>query len=260
MELSPVDPKVLVSYGEALRLLGHMDDSREVLSKAYALEPAFLGWHSYSRTLLDLGEIEDAISPLELLINNKSVQDPGIYLDYAGVLTLHKHDSTTNSPMKALIALNEPHAIDPDLAEAKAEPLKLWQPVERTSWLSRHIQAPDTSSEDKEWSERLSYGFGCIASAVGKYDIAVAALQEASLANPNNPAIFMALSDAYLSANLPEDALHSARNVLVMDGENPDSLAWFARYGVKIIRTQPLDSSNAATGLAKQVPSRHSLP
>jgi tetratricopeptide (TPR) repeat protein len=258
VELSPTDPAILVSYGQALKLLGHFDEAREALSKAYALEPGFPGLaHMYSRILLDSGDLEGAISPLELLINTKSVHDPAIYLDYARcVLTLHKRGSTASSPMKALIALNEVMIIDPELAEAKALTAEaLAASGENELAFEAYREALDTCLiEDKDWRERLAYGFGCIASAVGKYDIALAALQDASQANPNNPAIFKALSDAYLSADLPEDALRSARSVLVIDGDNPDSLAWFAQHMVKIMRTQPQDGSNSSTGLSKQVP------
>ncbi len=257
VELSPDDPKILFSYGEALRLLGHLDEARDTLSKAYALEPGFMGLaHLYSRILLDSGDLEGAISPLEQLINNKSIHDPAIYLDYARcVLTLNKRGSIACSPMKALIALNEVMLIDPELAEAKALTAEaLAASGENELAFQAYREALDTSLiEDKEWRERLSYGFGCIASMIGKYDIAIAALQDASQTNPNNPEIFMALSDAYLSADLPEDALHSARSVLVIDGENSDCLAWFADHTVKIMRTQPQDSSNSAMGTIKQL-------
>lgn len=259
VELSPSDPCILVSYGEALRLLGHLDEAHSALCNAYALEPGFPGLaHIYSRILLDSGELEEAISPLELLIKDKSVHDPAVYLDYARcVLTLNKRGSTTNPPMKALIALNEAMLIDPELAEAKALTAEaLAAGGENELAFQAYREALDTSlAVDTDWRARLSYGFGCIASAVGKFDIAVAALQEASQANPNDPAIFMALSAAYLSANLPEDALHSARNVLVIDGENPDSLSWFALESIKIIRTQPQENTSSAASLSKQVPS-----
>ena len=258
VELSPDDPKILVSYGQALQLLGHLDEARERSRKLMHWSQNSRIGAAVSKILLDSGDLEGAISPLELLINNKSIHDPAVYLDYARcVLTLNKRGSTAYSPMKALIALNEVLQIDPEHAEAKAFTAEaLAASGENELAFQAYREALDTSlTEDKDWRERLSYGFGCIASSIGKYDIAIAALQEASQANPNNPAIFMALSDAYLSANLPEDALRSARTVLVIDGDNPDNLAWFAQHTVKIMRTQPQDSSNSAAGISKQLPS-----
>lgn len=259
VELSPDDPQILVSYGQALKLLGHIEESREALSKAYRLEPNFPGLaQMYAKILVDLGELEDAISPLEMLINLKSSNDLTPYLDYARcVLTLNRLGSFTNPPMKALIALNEVLQIDPELAEAKALTAEaLTANGENELAFQAFREALDTSlTEDKDWFERLSFGFGCVASSIGKHDIAIAALQEAGQANPNNPAVFMALSDAYLSANLPEDAMRSARSVLVIDGDNPDKLAWFAKQVAKLICDEKPDISNSATALSKQVPS-----
>jgi tetratricopeptide (TPR) repeat protein len=258
VEISPDNPQILVSYGLALKVLGHIEESQEVLSKAFGLEPKFPGLaQAYAKILVDLGKLEEAISPLEMLINSKSLKDPTPYLDYARcILTLTKLGSTTHPPLKALIALNEVLQIDPDLAEVKALTAEaLTANGENELAFQAFREALDTSlTEDKEWFERLSFGFGCVASSIGKHDIAIAALQEAGQVNPNNPAIFMALSDAYLSANLPEDAMRSARNVLVIDGDNPDKLAWFAKQVAKLIHDEKPDTSNSVTAQSKQVP------
>ena len=211
----------------------------------------------YANLLLDLGQIEQAIAPLELLIDSKSINDPSLYMDYARcVLTLCKLGSAANPPMKALIALNEVLQLDPELAEAKAltaEALAINGENEMAFQAFR--EALDTPlTEDKGWFERLSFGFGSVASLIGKHDVAIAALQEAGQVNPNNPAIFKALSDAYFSANLPEDAVRTARNVLVIDGENPDQLGWFTGQVAKFIRNIKADSSNPALALLKELP------
>jgi len=258
VELAPDNPQVLVSYGLALNMLGHTEQSQDVLSKAFGLEPKFPGLaQAYAKILLDLGKLEEAIPPLEMLINSKSVNDPAPYLDYARcILTLNKLGSTTNPPLKALIALNEVLQIDPELAEAKALTAEaLTANGENELAFQAFREALDTSlTEDKEWFERLSFGFGCVASSIGKHDIAIAALQEAGQINPNNPAIFIALSDAYLAANLPEDAMRSARNVLVIDGDNPDKLAWFAKLVAKLLQDEKPDPSTSVTAQSKQVP------
>ncbi len=258
LELSPDDPQILASYGKALKLIGHTEEARVTLSKAYQLEPSLPGLaRMYANLLLDLGQIEQAIAPLELLIESKSNNDPSLYMDYARcVLTLCKLGSTANPPMKALIALNEVLQLDPELAEAKAltaEALAINGENEMAFQAFR--EALDTPlTEDKGWFERLSFGFGSVASLIGKHDVAIAALHEAGQVNPTNPAIFKALSDAYFSANLPEDAVRTARNVLVIDGENPDQLSWFAGQVAKFIRNIKADSSNPALALLKELP------
>jgi tetratricopeptide (TPR) repeat protein len=259
LELSSDDPQILASYGQALTLLGHNEEAQCILSKAYDLEPNLPGLAQlYSKILVDMGKLEEAIPPLELLIDAKPSNDPAPYLDYARcVLTLNKLGSTTHPPMKALIALNEVLQIDPELAEAKALTAEaLAANGENELAFQAFREALDTSlTEDRDWFERLSFGFGCVASSIGKHDIAIAALQEAGQANPNNPAIFMALSDAYYSAKLPEDAIRSARDVLVIDEDNPDMLAWFAKQVAKFIQDEKPDVSNSATALSKGLPS-----
>ena len=257
--LSPENPQILINYGRALKLIGNIDESREVLSKAYLLEPNLPGLAQlYAKILVDLGEIEEAIPPLEMLINSKSSHDISAYLDYVRcVLSLNKLGSTKIPPMKALIALNEVLQIDPNIAEAKAliaETLAAAGDTEMA--FQAYREALDTPLiEDKNWLERLSYGFGCVASSIGKHDIAIAALQEAGQVNPGNPGIFKALSSAYLAADLPEDAIRSARNVLVINGDDPDNLAWFAKQVTNLIRNKKADFINSPAAISKTVPS-----
>ena len=159
--------------------------------------------------------------------------------------------------MNALIALNEVLQIDPDNAEAKgliAETLTANGDMDMAFHAYR--EALDTSLiEDKDWLERLSFGFGCVASTLGKHDIAIAALQEAMQVNPDNPSVYKVLSDAYLAADLPEDAMRAARNVLVINGEDPDNLAWFARQSEKFITHSKSDSINSSSSFSKTIPS-----
>lgn len=257
--LSPENPQILVRYGQALKLIGNIEESREILSKAYLLEPTFPGLvQLYTRILVDIGALEEAILPLEVLINSKSSPDITVYLDFARcVLSLNKLGSTKISPMKALIALNEVLQIDPDIAEAKALIAEtLAANGDNEMAFQAYREALDTPLiNDKNWLERLSYGFGCVASSIGKHDIAIAALQEAAQVNPSDPDIFKALSTAYLSADLPEDAIRSARNVLVIDGDDPDNLAWFAKQTTNLIHNEKPDFTNSPTSISKTVPS-----
>ncbi len=259
VELSPDDPQMLVCYGKGLRSLGQNEQSREILSRAFRLEPDFPGLaYIYSQLLVELGKLEEAIAPLETLISPNTTADLSAYLDYARcILTLNSRGSTSRSPMKALIALNEVLQLDPQHAEAKALTAEaLAANGENELAFQAYREALDTSlTEDKVWFERLSYGFGCVARTIGKNEVAVAALQEAAQTNPNNPAIFEALSDAYSSADLPEDALKAARNVLVINGDNPDRLVWFANQVAKICHESNLEIFNAPSGISKELAS-----
>ena len=257
--LSPENPQFLFNYGRALKFIGNIEETRLVLSRAYDIEPNFPGLAQlYSKILVDMGALEDAIPPLEMLINKKSSQDITSYLDYAHcVLSLNKIGSTNIPPMKALIALNIVLQINPDIAEAKALIAEtLAAAGEREMAFQAYREALDSSLiKDNKWLERLSYGFGCVASSIGKYDIAIAALQEASQVNPGNPDIFKALSSAYLAADFPEDAIRSARNVLVINGDDPNNLAWFASQASNVIYNEQSDFTNSPASLSKTVPS-----
>jgi tetratricopeptide (TPR) repeat protein len=259
VSLSPENPQFLFNYGRALKLIGNIEQTRVVLSIAFEIEPNYPGLALlYSKILVDTGALEDAIPPLELLINNKSSQEIASYLNYAQcVLSLNKSGSTKIPPMKALIALNEVLQINPDIAEAKALIAEtLAAAGEREMAFQAYREALDSSLvDDKKWLERLSYGFGCVACSTGKYDIAIAALQEASQINPVNPDIFKALSSAYIAADFPEDAIRSARNVLVINGDDPDNLAWFAKQASNIICNKQSEFTNSPASLSNTVPS-----
>jgi tetratricopeptide (TPR) repeat protein len=255
--LSPENPQILVDYGRALKLIGNIEECRVVLAKAYQLEPNFPGLaKQYAKILIEQGMLEEAIPPLELLVNSKLSQDITIYLDYARVvLTLNKLGSIQFPPVKALIALNEVLQIDPTHVEAKALIAEtLAASGDNEMAFQAYREALDTPLiEDRNWLERLSYGFGSVANSIGKYDIAIAALQEAGSINPSNPAIFKSLSSAFFAANLLEDSIRSARNVLVIDGDNPDNLAWFANQVTNLICNNKADFSNPPSTISKTV-------
>ncbi len=259
-ELAPELPHILVSFAQALKELGHQEDARATLARAYALDPNLPGLaHTYASALLELGRFEEALSPLELLIDAKAIDDPATYLEYARcVLALHRSGVKTQTPMKALIALNEALQLDPELAEARALTADVLAACgENELAFQAYREALDTPlRKDKQWFERLSYGFGCTASAIGKHDVAIAALQEANQANPENPATCMALSEAYLLANLAQDAVRAAHNVLAIDGDNPDHLSWFAGQMSRILWGKAGGAAGAPSGFYKEIPSQ----
>jgi tetratricopeptide (TPR) repeat protein len=255
VNLESENPRFLVNYGRALKLVGNISECRVIFSKVFQIEPGFPGLaQSYAKILVDLGEVQEAIPPLEFLITSKRSHDESIYLDYARcVLSINQLGSNDISPMKALIALNDALQINPDNSEAKALIAEtLAAAGDHEMAFQAYREALDTPLiDDQNWLERLSYGFGCVASSIGKYDIAIAALQEACQVNPNNPAIYKELSSAFISADLPEDAIRTARNVLVIDGDNPDSLAWFANQVSNLIRNKKSEITNSQSTLSK---------
>ena len=255
VNLSSENTRFLVNYGRALKLVGNISECRIIYAKVFQLEPGFTGLaQAYAKILMDLGELEEAIPPLEYVLNSKRSHDESIYLDYARcVLSLKQLGMSNLSPMKALIALNDALQVNPDNSEAKALIAEtLAAAGDHEMAFQAYREALDTPLiDDQNWLERLSYGFGCVAGSIGKHDIAIAALQEACQANPNNPAIYKELSSAFLSADLPEDAIRSARNVLAIEGDNPDNLSWFANIVSSLIRNKKSEYGNSQATLLK---------
>ncbi len=257
VELSPENVQALARCGDAFTWMGQAERGREVFARAYRLDPDFPGLaQSYTDILLGMGLLEEALAPLETLLKTNNLQDPSLYMSYARCnLTLIKLGSAAASPLNALVALNQVLQVEPQNAEAKALTAEaLAANGENELAFQAYREALDTLLiDDKAWFVRLSFGFGCVAGSLGKQDIAIAALQEASQVDPANPAILMALSDAYLSANLAEDAVRTARNVLVIDGESPDKLAWFASQVARLGGGKNLGNSGPMSESIKDV-------
>ncbi len=115
------------------------------------------------------------------------------------------------------------------LAEALAQN---GQPAEAEK---AYRKAMETSlAQNPTWHSRLLLGYGKVAITLGKYDTAIAALQEAEQAARRNPRIAQALSEAYFMAGLMEEALQSAGNALQINPTDLNMLAWFAFQCLRI--------------------------
>lgn len=225
-------PQVYQRLGETLYELGHVEESRKVLELAYQANPSFSGTAKlFSKTLLDLKDQRAAIPVLAQLIRLEE-DNLSAHMDYADALL-----SAREKPLEAIKSLQRVLELSPGHLQAQAllaealsanneldEALRIYQVVLETDL----VKAP-------AWGSRISLGLGRTALALGQPEIAIAALREASLAEPGNSQIPCTLAEAYYAAGLIEDALQSARVGLSLGLEDLDVLIWFAEKAISWI-------------------------
>jgi tetratricopeptide (TPR) repeat protein len=179
-------------------------------------------------------ELKDQRAAIPVLAHIIQVEDDNLsaHLDYATAIL-----SVRENPQEAIASLRRVQELSPDhiqaqalLAEALAENNEL------TDALHAYQTVLETDLvEDPAWCSRISLGLGRTALALQQPDIAIAALQEASLADPQNPQIPCTLAEAYYAAGLLEDALQTARIGLGLALEDLDVLIWFAEKAIQWI-------------------------
>ena len=77
---------------------------------------------------------------------------------------------------------------------------------------------------------RCQYGMGRSALALGKHEIALAALQEAMSLGSENTIIHHALSEAYAASDLPEKAGEAARTALKLNPASLPNILWYVQF------------------------------
>ena len=246
--------RISEKLGAILCDLGHIEESQSVLEKALGIYPFAPNLaYQLSHTYIAQHEYSAALSALQtVLACNPSSAQP--YIDYARcALALQKNrmqsmlysidedicssdqngkDKVSLTKTDELISsLQKALQIDPTLEEARillAEVLAIGG--DYSIAIDAYRAALETElAKDKSWQSRLDFGLGIVALKLNQGETAVAALLEANKADPSNPLIHQALSEAYQMLGLNEDAFNSARAALMIDANNVDLLAWFAK-------------------------------
>jgi tetratricopeptide (TPR) repeat protein len=96
---------------------------------------------------------------------------------------------------------------------------------------------------DPIWKVRLSLDLAHTSLKQGEPGTAVAILQEAILADPNDRAVLQTLTRAYSDAGLTSGALETARLVLNLAPADIDNLIWFAEQALSL--QSPLEALDA---------------
>jgi tetratricopeptide (TPR) repeat protein len=222
--------KISLRLGETLFQLGHLKEAQAVLEPAYHLDPAFSSLaYTYSKVLLDLQDPSAAV-PVLAYVLQLDPENLDAHFDYATGLL-----ASRQQPKEAAASLRKVMELSPGRVKAQA---LLAEALAEDNQLNQALRAYQASLEtnlieDPEWCSRISLGLGKVALALNQPDIAIAALQEASMADPKNPQIHCTLAEAYYAAGLLDDSLETARIGLGLALEDLDVLIWFAEKAIE---------------------------
>lgn len=133
---------------------------------------------------------------------------------------LHKAEAALHTVLEKL-----PHSFAAQLAlaEVMGAAGKSAEALERFKVL---METPQITLP--EWRGRLYAGLGAVADALEMKEIALAAMKEAAQASPESVSVAKKLAEAYLHADLVEEAFQAAQVVRSMAPDQIEELIWFA--------------------------------
>lgn len=222
--------RVELGLGQTLLQLGHLEEARNTLLRAYQANPenpaAALG---YAQVLLALNDPNSALAPIRMALQSRPA-DRKACLAYARCVLDFGTGATSEDLADACRRLKDLIASDPEDAEANAYLAEILSAQgDYTGSLQTFQAVMETPlMQEMDWKVRLQIGLGRAALELGQVDAAIAALQEAAQADPLYPLTQRLLTEAYQAAHLPEDAYRAARTALALAPNDLDTLVWFA--------------------------------
>jgi len=260
--LIPNVPEVAWNLGKTLSQLGHARQARRVLEAARA------HWPSHpqvaladAETLIEAGDLEAAITPLEVAVNSDAPES-GWFLLYARALLGFTPERMVDGASvdaarleRAAQALQTVLEGSPQHFEAGVLLAETLQAQVKTheSFTLYSALVEDPRACLPEWRWRVQAGFGQVALANHQVETAVAALREATQAQPENIALHQMLTLAYRSANLAEEAAQSARQTLQLDSQDLGNLTWYIDTMKALGKvSDTIDALQAVTQLAPE--------
>lgn len=238
--------RIILRLGQTLQRLGHTAQARQILLKAYQVKPAYPGLaYAYAQTLLAQGELEAARAPLVVAVRSEP-DIPAPYLDYARTLLGADYPikpnlagRPENDPVEAVRVLQKALDLAPKgdtLTRAIALAL-MAEALAGSGNLEASLQAYYHALEtelvnDQPWRTRLSLGLGHVALELNQTETAIAALQEAARADPQNSQVQRTLSQAYSAMHLSKEAMLSARAAMQLAPDDVETLSWFVERAI----------------------------
>ena len=231
---------VTTLLAETLFTLGHFQEARQVLDNGRRLWPqaarlAFLR----GQTLLNLGEKQAALPDL---LDGAQANSGGIesctllartvleLVDITQSKTGDPGETGSLNLANVIAALNQALAAEPTNLETRlllAEVLKANRQYPEAMEIYLQLSEAEMASES-DWYWRTRFGLGQVALALSQADTAIAALQEAAAARPENITIQHTLAEALKKANLADESMQTARFALRMAPHDLANLIWFA--------------------------------
>ncbi len=258
-QLSPEVVSVTIELADTLRHLGHLNEAIRVIHEARQRWPknsqlAALEGETYK----DLGNPVRALDSLEVAIKAEQPQIDWLisYVqlklrDTSQLFSAQSEDYDPLDLQKVFQALQKILAISPTDFNARmwmADVLRM-RGQERLAFETYRQLLDESSEQDAAMHVRVQAGFGSAALAANELDAALASLQEASQAAPDNLGIVHLIAECYLKLNLANEAWQSAEQALAMEPDQVNNLIWYSNLMEKLNR---LDDAQRALAIAVQ--------
>ena len=232
---SPESSTVAINLIKALTELGYKEEAIAVLEETSRKWPLNkeLGFLK-AKTLVDLKDYQVASDLLENLLKSDDRHSDWFVL-YAKALAGQAGNSDQNVGRNGFEnriqkAILKSLSIDPGNFEAR---LMLTENSESKDdkhstfdQFCKLMEDPNALKDEFYW--RVQAGFGKVALALGQTEPALAALKNAVAANPRDPQLFQALTQAYTDAGLSTMAREMAGRAIALEPNDTSIKAWFA--------------------------------
>jgi tetratricopeptide (TPR) repeat protein len=261
--LSPETPDIAWKLAKTLHELGHTAEARRILEESRQKWPAHpLVAVTDAETLIEAGDLEAAIPALEVALQSEKAE-PEWHLLYAKALLNYDPDQMLNSSNlpepsrleKVQTSLQELLQNQPAHFEGGvilAEILFHQNSVQEAFDLYSQL-VDRNEANHPQWRWRVQAGFGQTALSLNQVETAIAALRESIQAQPENIGLHQVLADAYLKADLKEEAVQTAQQVVQLAPDYLPGLSWFIEIMKRLGREKDtIETLVIATQLAPE--------
>lgn len=232
VELLPEDLDLRALLISVYRQMGRQEEAREEalsVRRKWAQAPQI----AYNFALISEGELERDLTETAYQIAAQAESPQAEWLvSYARYLQ-NQEEGTEQDPSDTALQmelLGRALELEPENPDARLMRAKLFLDGERyAEALTAYQGLADGRSDlplEEVWA--VQHGMGKAALATGATEVALAALRASSEREPENNQLRRELAEAYLQADLHEEAGQVAEDVLEMNSEQPETLVWFA--------------------------------
>ncbi|MCE1254169.1 MAG: tetratricopeptide repeat protein, partial [Anaerolineae bacterium] len=242
--LMPESVQMSIQLGETLKSLGHLDEARKALEKARQKFPSDPDLALLTaRTQVSMGDNKAALPALEVVMQagKPGFDEYMMYLrallgDHLWPLTPASTEQERAKLLSAQNALEKALAINAEDFNARVLKAEVLAAKGSKEEAFENYQAlvdhPNASVPSWQW--RIYGGFGKVALDLNEIETALAVLKEATHAQPENVYLQRLLADAFLVADLKDEAYQVAQNALKLAPTNLQNLAWFADMAIHL--------------------------
>jgi len=239
-DASPQTPKIdlaLLKIAAMKQLnLPELDDTIEKTYRDFPQEPEAI--HAYATSLLNKGESASARKLIETQALSGEAKtewkltyaDAILGQDYR--ITLGAHQAEKNLQEKAGQLLSEVQTVDPENIYANIISgeacLKNGQAEKAFNIFSSLLN--NSEAQSSNWLERIQAGFAWAANLLGKFNYALAAIQNVVEARPDWAGARETLAEVSANSGELEEALEAANQVLLIAPDVMESVEWFADF------------------------------